>query len=153
MSLCNRMFVCFSSFKKIQLILGRTCWVAAAFSPYPRPLRNNLTFCYRHRPPAIPYSEKLKCHMLRMLPGQTTSGETGSRCIFINNSWLFCYFLGLFKEASYDFMSWLLHSSMLYMFCTIADMFLLVSDSFSLTPIVLYRILFILTFFDVVFIG
>ena len=61
MSLSNRMFVClFSSFKKIPLILGRTCWVAASFSPCPRPLRNNLTFCYRHRPPAIPYSGKEK---------------------------------------------------------------------------------------------
>lgn len=59
MSVCNRMFVFLkkNKNKKIQLIQSRTGWVAAALSFYPRPLRNNLTFCSRHRPPAIPYSK------------------------------------------------------------------------------------------------
>lgn len=67
MSVCNRMFVFLKKNKKktkVQLIRGRTGWVAAASSFYPRPLRNNLSFCFQHRPPAIPYSKSKRVKSL-----------------------------------------------------------------------------------------
>lgn len=81
MSVCNRMFVFLkkNKNKKIQLIQSRTGWVAAALSFYPRPLRNNLTFCSRHRPPAIPYSKNKRW-----------SSSWGKECSF-PTAFVFCH--------------------------------------------------------------